>query len=296
LWGNQERNPAIFIPGNCVAGQFGLTAAGPCSTTGNLNARRKLFLDYPNIKGTTIANISQYIDAGTQSYHGMLLSVQRRAARGVTVGANYTWSHCYGDDANLGGGGGAGSTYTDTFNRRFDRGNCEGDRRHVLNLTSVAQTPQFANNTLRMIATGWRISGIYRKSTGSFLTITSGVDRALTGISSQRAQQILENPYGDKSLTNYLNPSAFTLPALGSLGNMGPRNIAGPGTWQFDLALSRSFPLHERQRLEARAEAYNLTNSLRPDNPATALNSATFGQITSSKDPRILQFALKYVF
>ena len=296
LWGNQERNPAIFIPGNCLAGQFGLTAAGPCSTTGNLNPRRKLFLDYPNIKGTTVANISQYIDAGTQSYHGMLLSVQRRAARGVTVGANYTWSHCYGDDANLGGGGGAGSTYTDPNNRRFDRGNCEGDRRHVLNLTSVAQTPQFANNKLRMIATGWRVSGIYRKSTGSFLTITSGVDRALTGISSQRAQQVLENPYGDKSLTNYLNPAAFTLPALGALGNMGPRNIAGPGTWQFDMALSRSFRVRENQRLEARAEAYNLTNSLRPDNPATALNNNLFGQITSSRDPRIMQFALKYVF
>jgi carboxypeptidase family protein len=296
LWGNQERNPAVFIPGNCGAGQFGLTAAGSCSNTGNLNPRRKLFLDYPNIKGTTMANISQYIDAGTSSYHGMLLSVQRRAARGVTLGANYTWSHCYGDDANLGGGGGAGSSYTDPNNRRLDRGNCEGDRRHVFNLTSVAQTPTFANNTLRMIATGWRVSGIYRKSSGSFLTITSGVDRALTGVSGQRAQQLLLNPYGDKSLTNYLNPSAFGLPALGALGNMGPRNIAGPGTWQFDLALSRSFQIRENQRLEARAEAYNVTNSLRPDNPATGLNSNLFGTITSSKDPRIMQFALKYVF
>jgi len=296
LWGNQERNPAVFIPGTCLAGQFGLTAAGPCSTTGNLNPRRKLFLDYPNIKGTTVANISQYVDAGTSSYHGMLLSVQRRAARGVTVGANYTWSHCYGDDANLSGGGGAGSSYTDPNNRRFDRGNCEGDRRHVFNLTSVAQTPQFANNKLRMIATGWRVSGIFKKSSGSFLTITSGVDRALTGVSGQRAQQVLLNPYGDKSLTNYLNPAAFTLPALGALGNMGPRNVAGPGTWQFDLALSRSFLVREDQRLEARAEAYNLTNSLRPDNPTTGLNSNLFGTITSSKDPRILQFALKYVF
>jgi hypothetical protein len=122
----------------------------------------------------------------------------------------------------------------------------------------VAQTPQFANNTLRMIATGWRVSGIYRKSTGSFLTITSGVDRALTGIGSQRAQQVLENPYGDKSLTNYLNPAAFTLPALGALGNMGPRNIAGPGTWQFDMALSRSFRVRENQRLE-------LERGLQPD-------------------------------
>jgi hypothetical protein len=102
LWGNQERNPAVFIPGNCQAGQFGLTAAGPCSNTGNLNPRRRLFLDYPNIKGTTVANVSQYIDAGTQSYHGLLLSVQRRAARGVTVGSNYTWSLLWGRRQPLG--------------------------------------------------------------------------------------------------------------------------------------------------------------------------------------------------
>ena len=107
----------------------------------------------------------------------------------------------------------------------------------MFNLTSVAQTPTFANNTLRAIAGGWRISGIYRKATGSYMTITSGVDRALTGVSGQRANQVLASPYGDKSLTNYLNPAAFALPALGTLGNMGVRNVAGPGTWQFDLAL-----------------------------------------------------------
>jgi hypothetical protein len=62
------------------------------------------------------------------------------------------------------------------------------------------------------------------------------------------------------------------------------------------LGLSRSFTPREAQKLEFRAEAFNVTNSLRKGNPNTALNSNTFGQITTSLDARIMQFALKYSF
>jgi hypothetical protein len=279
IWVAQELNQALFVPG---------------ATTANANNRRRLPLTYPNIGGTPIGFLSEYQAVGTQSYHGLLTSIQRRAASGVTVGGNYTWSHCYGD--NHSPGGNPGVTLQDPNNRALDRGNCDSDRRHILNVTTVAQTPQFTNTTLRALVTGWRLSGIYRWSTGSYLTITSGVNRSLTGVSNERPDQVLVNPYGNKTLTNYLNPAAFAQPALGSLGNMGPRNIKGPNSWQFDLALSRVFGITEAQRLEVRAEAYNVTNSLRPLNPVTVHRSGTFGQILTASDPRILQFALKYVF
>jgi hypothetical protein len=191
--------------------------------------------------------------------------------------------------------------YLNNNDREFDYGNCSGDRRHVFNMTAVAETPQVGNPTLRMIGTGWRLSGIYRRSRGDWLTITT-VDRALNGVANQRANQVLVDPYRDKSarpLSQYLNPAAFAPPALGTIGNMRPANIQGPTAWQFDLALSRTFQLRESQRLELRAEAYNLTNSFRPgssNSPITATNNARFGQITTSGDPRIMQFALKYVF
>jgi len=294
IWGSREYNPDLYLSGGpCTLN--GVTF-NPCSSTANTNERRRLSIQYPNIKGQPIGFLSYREPGGTASYHALLASVQRRAASGVTVGANYTWSRCIGDASNAGAGNTPGTTYTDPTNRRFDRGNCDSDRRQIFNITSVAQTPQFGNPTVRAVATGWRLSGIYRYSTGSYLTVLSGLDRALNGVVNQRAQQVLENPYGDKSLTNYLNPAAFTQPALGTLGSAGSRSIAGPGVWQFDVSLSRVFPLGESRRLEVRAEAYNITNSLRPANPNTTITSSTFGQITTALDPRIMQFALKYVF
>ena len=53
---------------------------------------------YPDVGGTTLSYLDQYENGGTQSYHGLLVSLQRRAARGVNLGTNYTWSHCWGDD------------------------------------------------------------------------------------------------------------------------------------------------------------------------------------------------------
>src|SRR5438093_11324109 len=83
-----ELNPAQFIPGNCVAGQYGLTAPGPCSTAGNVNQRRILNLANPQ---ASLGYVTQYDDCGKQSYNGKLLETRWRAGRNVNTTANYTW-------------------------------------------------------------------------------------------------------------------------------------------------------------------------------------------------------------
>src|SRR5438552_16621326 len=130
------------------------------------------------------------------------------------------------------------------------------------------------------------------------MTIASGLDRVLSGAAkNQRPNQILASPYGDRSsITHYLNPSAFAQPDAGTLGNIRPRNVEGPRSRGLDMALSRNFRFREKQNLEFRAEAFNLTNSLIRLNPNLTLNSNTFGQIISSAPARVMQFALKYAF
>lgn len=49
-------------------------------------------------------------------------------------------------------------------------------------------------------------------------------------------------------------------------------------------------------RVELRAEAFNVLNASRPNNPPTALTNPNFGRVTTLQDPRIMQFAVKYVF
>jgi hypothetical protein len=293
VWSARELNPGLYIPG--------------ASTTANRDSRRRLALTYPSVGGTPIAFLDQYEPGATQSYNGLLISVQRRAAKGVIVAANYTLSHCITDwtASQTGGGGTPGSTYLDPNNRHFDRGNCDVDRRHIFNMTAVAETPRFANDVVRKLGSGWRLSGIYRQSSGSPINITSGIDVALNGVQNQRPQQVFGNAYGIKSLTNYLNPAAFTFPAPGTLGNMGRNTLFGPGIWQLDAALSRVFTLREAQKVEARVEAFNVTNTFRPGQgtpsagvgaPVTNLSSGSFGQINLALDPRLLQFSLKYIF
>jgi len=61
------------------------------------------------------------------------------------------------------------------------------------------------------------------------------------------------------------------------------------------VALSRIFDVGT-QRFEFRVEAFNLPNAVRPENPPTALTNPNFGRIITAREPRIMQFAVKYVF
>ena len=66
--------------------------------------------------------------------------------------------------------------------------------------------------------------------------------------------------------------------------------------WQFDLSLTKTFQVREMQKVEFRAEAFNILNKFIMMNPTFDLNSNLFGKVTAARDPRIMQFALKYLF
>jgi hypothetical protein len=313
-WVGGYTNRAVFFPGNAVNGVCttqGFTiqvASGACSTTGNTQQRRLLGLLNPT-DGALYGNLFTREDSGTQHYHGMLLSIQRRASNGGTVSANYTWSHCISIDPTANNTGRGGPGYVDPNNRNFDRGNCNTvDRRQIFNLTGVVPTPQFQGAMLRRVASGWQLGGILRAARGNFVSITAGQDRALNGqpgaassagtpATGQRVNQVLGNPYGNRnSISTYLNPLAFAQPVLGTLGNMRPFSVEGPGYWQVDMALSRMFQIRESKKIEFRAEAFNITNHFIPKDLSTTLSNNTFGQITTSADARVMQFALRYAF
>jgi hypothetical protein len=303
IWGSQQLNPAVIVP--CPGG----AAFTTCNTTANTNQRRIAYLANP-AEGQFLGFVDRFNSGGTGSYNALLLTAQKRFSHGASLNGNYTWSHCI-SDINAGSlVGGVGAGQLDPNNRHFDRSNCQTgtldmnsanslDRRHIANITGVVETRRFSNATLTRIVSNWRLSSSYRVLSSSFMTATVGVDRQLTGAAggTQRADRVLANPLCDNPNPScWFNPAAFTQPALGTLGNAGRASLPGPGFWEIDAALSRIFRLREAISVEARAEAFNLTNSYRAGIPVTAINNQNFGKILTAQDPRIMQLALKFVF
>ena len=323
MWGVVDGNPGVIPAGATPTGPctLKLPAGGTqtfpnCSAPNLLDLRRELSQLNP-VVGQYYGYLDWITDAGWQTYHGLLLSFQRRSAGGITTSGNYTVSMCEGlisqGQAPLNVATGYMKPVSlinppsDAERQAIfdeDKGRCGTWRKHIFNLTASVETPQFANTAARALASGWRLSGIFRANSGSPLTVSTGTDRALSGIqaATQRANQVLDNPYGNGTVNNWLNPAAFAQPALGTYGNSARNAYDGPGRKVVDFSLVRSFRFRDGQGIEARVEAFNAFNWLQlglgpnQGDPITTLSSATFGRITSSGDPRIMQFAVKYEF
>ena len=287
IWGRKNINPGVYL--------------GPTSTAANIDSRRVFTLANP-VVGQFYSSVYAITDVGTQNYRGLKLSVRRRAASGLSFNANYTLSHCE-TDSPYNGLFISQFEYSDPNNPSFDRGNCPFSRTHISNATLGYQTPQFANTALRVIASDWRVSGVLNTNSGNWLTVTTTSDPARTGI-PQRVNQVKDNPYGARTLDNYLDISAFAIPDINTLGNHKNYSIEGPKFWQVKVALARVLRLRAMKSLELRAEIFNLLNTFNWGDPATNINATgTFGQITTqqfsygySSGPRVLQFAVKYGF
>jgi hypothetical protein len=276
LWRATELNPAVYSPG---------------ATTGTTNVRRVLYRQDP-VMGQFYGTIGQLDDTGRANYHGMLLSLQRRLKGNLSVLSNYTLSKCQSDPATTEL---TGPTVIDPNNPDLDYAYCDSDRRHVVNVSVVARTPQFSNDTMRVLFSDWQIAPLVRWQSGNWTSVTTGVDNALTGLGGQRAVQILDDPYGARTPENYLNRNAFTSPAPGTYSTLRPNTIANPSQWVNDLAVTRTFRIAD-DSVQFRWEVFNVANHASFNAPVASLNSSNFGRILTAGQPRIMQFALKYDF
>jgi len=180
-------------------------------------------------------------------------------------------------------------------------------------------SPRYSNRVVQAIAGNWRLSVSVIAQSGSDISLNDLIDFEGDGDGfNQRPQQILGNPYCHPQTVNcWINPAAFAspftgVPAPGTFGNLGNNSLVGPGSVIINAALIRSFPIREHQSLEVRAEAFNLPNWVNLYPPQTSIIVPGFGAPTPSSayatgaglgafsstvyDPRIMQFAMKYVF
>ena len=291
IWGQVALNPGVFLsPAETRA-----LGIGSSSTNGNLNRRRVLTLQNPEV-GQFIGGLDVNTDVGYQKYRGLKLSVQRRAVSGFDLSGNYTLGRCYGLP-NTSRFNQTSAGYKDPANPEADAGPCIQDRRHLATLTVGYLTPEVDSAALRAVVSNWRLSGIVSARTGDRLNIIDTGDRARTGIRDQRPNKVSDDFYGEKTLDNYFNRDAFSAQVLGTNGNLEQNAAVGPNFWTINLAVSKLVNVAATQQLELRFEVFNLTNHFNWGNPNATFSSGTFGRITSmAGDPRILQFGVKYGF
>jgi hypothetical protein len=274
-----EGNPALFAPG---------------ATLANLNQRRLLSVLNPTA-GAFYSAITQMDDGVNTNFNGLKLALEHRFANQFTVLTSYTWSHCL-QDAQPIGNRLTGNQTQNPFNRNADYGPCDHDLRHNYVATVVYESPQFRNRATNLLVGGWQVSFLISARSGFPFTPRTGVDASLSGEGQDRPN-VVGSPYIRNTNTlQWIDAKAFVANAAGTFGNAGYNSLIGPRFFNMDSSLTRNFKIRESQRVELRFEFFNVLNHTNFNGPQASLNSASFGRIQSSLDPRILQFAAKYAF
>ena len=282
-----QKNPAVYIPGSGLS-----------------TDKRRIYQPFG-----LIGMYEQDINA---SYNALQLSMEKRLSHGFTILANYTYSKSLDDQPNgqnvVAMNVNLPNLSTIPWNmpgRHFmDYGPSVFDRTHRFVASYVWSLPALAgaNRFVGMMIGGWQLSGIATAQTGDALTVTAGADQSQTGLNADRAVQI-GLPYGGNACAstapcvNFLNPAAFQLPAVGTFGTTRKGSLRGPGYFDWDMGLGKSFRLPaENMQLQFRAEYFNVFNRTNLNDPTLSRSGSGFGQILGAQDPRIGQLSLKLTF
>jgi hypothetical protein len=173
---------------------------------------------------------------------------------------------------------------------------------HRFVLNYLWQLPSPKHGWRKAVLGGWETSAIWTWQSGFPLNITSGGDYSysLPEVANDQAQVASPPQYtsGSESqrIAQWFTTSSFTMPQANSFGNAGRNILIGPGTFNVDFSAHKVFTFGERVKLQYRAEFFNFFNHPLFNNPDTTLTDSTFAQITSARDPRIMQMALKFIF
>jgi Carboxypeptidase regulatory-like domain/TonB-dependent Receptor Plug Domain/TonB dependent receptor len=258
---------------------------------------------------------------GNGYYYGLQATFDRRFNQGLDFLANYTYSECRTDEANLLGIGnspGYRAPYLPGFGIQQDYTRCGDESPNLVHISGIYQLPvgkgrrfaSAASGVVDQFIGGWSLNAIVTLQDGFPFTI--GCPIGTTADFGCNALLVPgQNMYaGPHNVNQWLNPAAFANPPVATtIGQTGyaplggaPGQFLSPGFHRLDMSLFKQFRTSERTHLEFRAEFFNLTNTPQFANPAFTdfTNTATFGQITSlrdgANDPRQIQFALKFYF
>ena len=297
-------NPALNLVGLRPYSSPNCDPTGPAFTAGT---------GCPTDGIPVFSNVFAEDTIAASAYNSFQASVEKRFSHGLQFQAAYTlsksldWASSFEETVN-------------PFNYKASRALSlfNSKQRFVINYVWDIPAPKYSGFKGKVLD-DWQISGIIQLQSGFPIRIQTQDDNELisslfflgagapqmTGNTPQLVNaKILTHgdgtPCGGTVTSDcahhYLNPSQFADPTLGQFATT-PRSICcGPGENQWDMTFSKRITLSETKYFQFRADIFNLFNKTQFVNPDGNFSNTTFGQVLQARDPRLLQFALKFYF
>jgi hypothetical protein len=280
------------------------------------------------------STIPQQIFEGNSSYHSLQVTANRRFSRGLQFGVSFTHSkamdYAEGDSTSTSGTSGGSNVVARYLDRKiWNYGLANYDRPNVLTLNFLVDVPGLGkvwpNRVVKTIFNGWQLSNIVSFIPGSPLPITMTTNPTVNYWAEGDGARpwVVGDPMlpkNQRTVTQYFNLSAFAepipitaaqcasgtcpVPTWVNIGNEASTAIRGPGRNNWNSSIYKTFMVREKVRIVFRGEAYNTFNHTQFSgvdttiqyNAAGVNTRSSAGNITSARDPRIMQFALRINF
>jgi len=283
----------------------------PCGPTASASCPNPV----PSVINPNFTGIEWMSSDVNSEYNALNVSLEKRFSRGLTFKASYTWSKSIDDQSA------SESNYTNNPvdgewgpDRTLDRAQSSFNVPQAFVANWVYELPVGAGkpylNTggvTNAVLGGWQLGGIVTAQQGVPFTVASSA--AYTGYFFNANRPNL-NPGVDVSKltggppTLFFNPTAFSVPAAGTLGNAARNLLFGPGITTVNFSASKTFAMGERFHLQFRAEFFNLLNHPNFQLPAATVFTSTTGAISPTAGritqitgtSRQIQFGLKLNF
>ncbi len=315
-----EANPSI--PALCLSVSqpnqvaAGSATCGPSAETGTFTTASGQTVVPRQPLGADFGSTGLYENIGNANYNALEVTVRHRSRR-LDLLVGYTYSKTLDQASGLG-------DQVNPFDPKQTKELAAFDLRNNLVFSYTYELPFDRLGGPRNLTSGWKLSGITRFSNGLPVTLLELDDNSLIGTTCAGPNcNGIDTPNvapGNLNFTNprtgqpYFNTSLFTAEQLGQLGDSRRRFFNGPGINNWDLALLKEFSVHDRLHFEFRAEFFNAfnhtqfvaTSGLGSPSTGTCVASgpgescsgpgSSFGIISSARDPRIGQLALKFIF